>query len=229
MMMQLIFVDPIIGDPSTLTQELEQMQPMLYKDLGVDSWQVWIQKGPGSHHYGIQRIVCREPESFASRFQEAAKKQQVYARLNELFFKAFSCEGYLTKPTATIDEVLYLDIDPSNPSKGFEFCYMLPLLPGNIKAHEEYCRAAMEEKREHTIAACKAFGMIDMRKWIQQSPKGDFVLYYQRMAMPVQEARASFLTLKDEPKALQATLTLRNQTGVTFEELFPESNCITFK
>jgi hypothetical protein len=235
MIMQLLFVDPIVTDPSTLAAHLRQSHPefvqdkhQLQNDLGIKSWQVWIQEGPGNRHYSIQHIACQEPEKFAERFQKAVSSQNSYACwLNQLFFTALSSKHYLANPTSSIDQVLDLDIDPENPAKGFDLCYALPLLPGKVEAHRHYCQSAMNERREPTKLACKAFGMIDMKKWIQQSPEGNFVLYYQRMALPIEKARASFLALRNEPKAQQATKDLRDQTGVAFEELFPALSCIS--
>ena len=66
--------------------------------------------------------------------------------------------------------------------------------------------------------------MACMKKWIQD---GKYVLYYQKMSISPEEAREAFLTLKDNPKALQATQVLREQTGLNFEELCPKVRCIS--
>ena len=103
----------------------------------------------------------------------------------------------------------------------YPFCYALPLLPGKRLEHIEYCRQAMHEKKEQTTKACLAFGMRCLHKWIQEVEGQDFVLYYQEMQAPIEQCRSQFLALKDNEKALQATNTLRKQTGLTFEEFCP--------
>ncbi|MBS0655579.1 MAG: hypothetical protein JSR46_07375, partial [Verrucomicrobia bacterium] len=221
MALQLIFVDPIVGESSSFVHDLGQNKPAFEQDknqlqdeLGIRSWQVWIQKGPGSSRYSIQQIECQEPERLLERFSSAVSRKNSYACwLSEVFLRALSSECYLMNPASTIEEVLDLDIDPGYPGAGFEFCYTLPLLPGKREDQVEYCRAAMNEKQEQTIAACKAFRMVDMKKWIQQSPGGDYVLYHEHLSLPVQEARELFLSFSNDPKALQATKTLREQSG----------------
>ena len=52
-----------------------------------------------------------------------------------------------------------------------------------------------------------------------KDPKRSYVLYYQKMTQPIEAGKAVFLKLKDNPKALQATQTLRQQTGLSYERL----------
>jgi hypothetical protein len=160
-------------------------------------------------------------------FKEAIKQNPFAGWLNEVFQRHLSPEYSLLNSMLKVDQVLHLSIDPAHPSQGFDLCYLLPLLPHKVDAHLEYCRAAMNEKKEPTIAACKSFGMVDLKKWIQVSPLRSYVLYYQKMAEPIDQDKEDFLALKDDPKALQATQTLRDQTGLTFEELSPLSSSIS--
>lgn len=221
----LIFVDPIVNDSASFIERLPQLLPekQFLDGLGIKKWQVWIQGGP--RQFCIQYIESKDPKTVISAFKGNPRTQE----LNALFLTHLSQNSYWANPSGKINQVLDLVIDPNSQGVSYDLCYMLPLLSGNVEAHKEYCRLAMNEKREQTVAACLAFKMIDLKKWIQETPEGDYVLYRQRMKEPVNVAREAFLALKDNPKALQATLTLREQTGSSFEELFPQLICIEVK
>ncbi len=103
---------------------------------------------------------------------------------------------------------------------------MLPLLPGKADDHRKYCRLAMHENKEQTTQACRKFGQVQMSKWIQHSAKADYILYDVLLSIPVEEGRKEYLALKDNPKAIAATQTLRSQTGLAFEELSPKVQCL---
>lgn len=239
-MVQFLCMDPIMADPLAFIETIEagSLQNQLnYSEsdkrdfqqaLGVDCWQIWIQEGPRNEHFCIHYIECRSPSELTNAFKNQLVCENPYALWLQAVFQTYLPFEYsLTQPEIKVGEVLDLPIDPSYSSRGYDFCYLLPLLPGKLEDHKEYCRLAMNEKREATIAACKAFGMIHLKKWIQESTDKQYVLYYQKMREPAEEARQAFLALKDQPKALQATQTLREQTGVSFEELSPKVTCVT--
>ncbi len=238
-MMQFLCVDPLIVDSSHFSEAIEsaglkqendysELEKKVFQQaLEIERWQIWIQNGPAQEHFCIQAIECQNPLTFFMAFKHQVEDQNRYALwLHHLFQTFFGAEYSFFQPTLKIEQVLHLPID-QHMSKEYDFCYMLPLLSHKIDDHKEYCRAAMNEKREPTIKACQAFGMIEMTKWIQQSNDRNYVLYYQKMRQPIETSRQAFLALKDQPKALQATQTLREQTGLTFEELSPEIRCLS--
>lgn len=238
-MMQLLCVEPLIAEPSTLIEQLELSHPQqqhfyseldkieFQQKLGLNCWQLWIQEGPGDQYFCIQYLECQNPIQLSEVFKNEWRNQNGYALwLNHLFQTYFSCYSHLMNLSLKIEQVLDLPIH-SHPIEGYDFCYMLPLLPQKLEEHKEYCRLAMSDKKESTIAACKAFGMIHLQKWIQETSSQYYVLYYQKMTQPSEKARQAFLALKDNPKALQATQTLREQTGLSFEELSPKVECFT--
>jgi hypothetical protein len=132
-------------------------------------------------------------------------------------------------PGITVEKVLEMNFVPDHTGPSHPYCYALPLLAGQTEAHREYCRQAMNENREPTEKACRAFGMLSMHKWIQTTENEAYVLYYQEMRDSVDECRKKFLSLENDEKALLATKTLREQTGCSFAELCPYSEKASYK
>ena len=207
-MVQLLFAYPLINADSFIAK-IEAISSFKGTIPGIDRWQLWIQNGPSNAQFCIHYLECQDSTTCSM----------------QLLQKHLSNDYSLLSPHCRVEKVLDLVID-STPSEGYELVYLLPLLPNKVIEHREYCRLAMNERREATVAACKTFGMIHMKKWIQQSPSGDYVLYYQKMNKPLDEVRTAFLSLKDDPKALHTTKSLREQTGLSFEELSPRVTCI---
>lgn len=139
--------------------------------------------------------------------------------LKPLFIHEVTLEQLSAFPGIIVEKVLEMDFTCDHKGPSYPYCYALPLLAGQTEAHREYCRQAMNENREHTEKACRAFGMLSMHKWIQITEHGTHVLYYQEMASTVEECRRKFLSLQDDEKALFATKVLREQTGCSFAEL----------
>lgn len=215
-MVPLLFVHPILDKISALIQIIPSHdRDLLHKRLHVESWQQWIQE----EKLCIHCIHYEDPNKFFISFQNLLAQGNSYAQLLD---KTFS----LAQLSFHLEKVLDLMIDPTPDTGGYDFCYALPLLPQHLENHRDYCRKAMHEKKEQTIAVCKDFGMIFMKKWIQISQEGMYILYYQKMRSPLEKERKSFLALKDNPKALEATRSLREQTGLSFEELCPKVTCL---
>ncbi|MCE5295347.1 MAG: hypothetical protein LLF94_12150 [Chlamydiales bacterium] len=143
--------------------------------------------------------------------------------LKPLFIHEVTLEQLSSFPGITVEKVLEMDFVPGHPGPSYPYCYALPLLAGQTKAHREYCRQAMNKNRESTQKACRSFGMLAMHKWIQTTPSESYVLYYQEMGCIVEECRKKFLALQDDANALLATQVLREQTGCSFDELCPIS------
>lgn len=242
-MLQLLCVDPIVEDATVLAQTFEMVCDMqqneqhaysesdkadFQRDLEINCWQIWIQKGPGENHYCIQYIECLNPKKLMNAFADQKYHQNRFAAWLYHQFQTFLPSEYsLRKSDLKINHVLHLSIDSHPDQKTVDFCYMLPLLPNQLEAHQAYCHEAMNEKREQTITACKAFGMAEIKKWIQESDDKNYVIYYQKMTQPIDQIREAFLSLKNHPNALKATQSLRDQTGLTFEELMPKVTCLT--
>ena len=219
-----IFIDQLESSPDKkLEAYSEEEKASFQRDLGILCWQLWIQDGPHNEIFCVQYIESQNPATFHNVFKEKIKQNRFAGWLNGIFQRDLSTEYSLLDSRVKVKKVLDLPIDPTYESQRFDLCYLLPLLSGKVDEHFEYCRAAMNERREPTIAACKAFGMIDLKKWIQESPHRSYVLYYQKMAQPIDQDGDDFFALKDDPKSLEATKTLRDQTGLTFEELSPAS------
>jgi hypothetical protein len=236
-MLKLLCVDPITANPTDFVNILksnaiqsvyfEKEKIEVKRALELNCWQIWIQEGPGNEHFCIQYIECQNPSELIKAVKEQTIVHNRYTtRLQHIFQTYLAADYSLKQPVFKIEMLLELPISTSHCSQTYHFCYMLPLLPDQLEEHREYCRAAMNENRKLTIAACQAFGMVHLKKWIQISDNRNYVLYYQEMTQPHEKAREAFLTLKNNPKALQATQTLRNHTGLSFEELSPRVTCI---
>lgn len=143
--------------------------------------------------------------------------------LKPLFIHEVTLQQLSSFPGILVEKVLEMDFARDHKGHSYPYCYALPLLAGQTEAHREYCRQAMNENREPTEKACRAFGMLSLHKWIQTTQRGAYVLYYQEMASTVEECRKKFLFLKDDEKALFATKVLREQTGCSFAELCPHT------
>lgn len=232
-MLPLLFVDPFAHNPkvfevtvkSSQTPYSETDKLEFKKELQIHSWDLWIQEGPQDLSFCIHCIDTEDPSHFIDSFKKALFEKNSYALfLNNLLTKHLSSNHSLINASYTVERVLDLMIDPDFIGSSYDFFYVLPLLPSQLENHREYCRLAMNEKKESTIAACKAFKMIWMKKWIQD---GKYVIYYQKMTHSPKEARETFLSLRDHPKALLATKTLREQTGLEFQDLCPTVRCIS--
>ena len=234
-MNQLLVVDPITAYLSAFVENIESSQfqnPQAYSQsdkgdfqraLGINCWKIGIQEGQNNEHFCIHYIECKKPNEFVTSYRNKVRGQNRFAAwLHQLLQTHLSLEYSLIHPLVKIHKVLDLAINPGDASPGYDFFYMLPLLPHKVEDHKEYCRLAMNEKSEETIASCKAFGMIDLKKRIQESPFQSYVLYFQKMAHPIEHSRQVFLSVKNNTQALQATQTLRDQTGLLFENLCPK-------
>lgn len=230
-MLPMVFADSIKDDIKNFEYAIESHdqtyldRDKFKQDLKIESWDLWLQEGPKNNSFCIHLIHVENPSYFIASFKKAILQKNSYALfLDSLFRKHLSSSYSLINPSLTTEKVLDLDIDPNCISVSHDFCYVLPLLPDQIENHKKYCHLAMNEKKEQTIAVCKSFKMIFMKKWIQDSR---YVVYYQKMRGAPDEARSSFLALKDNPKALLGTQTLREQTGLAFKDLCPKVRCIS--
>jgi hypothetical protein len=165
----------------------------------VSKWNLWFQEGPGLLGLCVQEIECKNPKNFMN----------------------------VINPEIKLDPVLDLAIEANYTKTTHDLCYALPILPEKVEEHRAYCRAAMEENREKTIETCKKFGIVHLTKWIQESPKGAFVVYSQKMTHTPEESREKLLALKNDPDALEGTKLLREQTGVAFENLCPKTKIVS--
>ncbi len=140
-----------------------------------------------------------------------------------LFIHEVSLQQLALFPHIAVEKVLALDFAANHNSSLYPYCYALPLFAGQLEAHREYCRQAMNENKEPTKKACLAFGIVSIHKWIQITEDAAWVLYYQQMSAPVDECRKRLLSLQNDEKALLATRTLREQTGCSFAALCPQT------
>jgi hypothetical protein len=230
LLLPILFCDLFHKDFSPIILTLQSPSPLyneedkiLFKHvLKIQRWDLWIQEGPKNLTFCIHTIYTQDPSLLISSFKQALAERNRYAVFLDLLFRESFSSSY-SLLSSSLEEVLYLNMNSPSSSMSDDFCYVLPLLQGKLESHKEYCHLAMTTHKEATIAACKAFKMVDMRKWIQDEK---YILYYQRMTTSVDEARNSFLSLKDSIKAKEATATLRDHTGLTFEELCPLTRCI---
>lgn len=155
-------------------------------------------------------------------FQRLLENKNSYALTIQKYFPDLSVR------INRVEQVLELDFYEKEqvPSSLFPFCYALPIFPEKIEEHHIYCHQAMNEKKNQTIQACKSFGMIHLRKWIQENDNGNYILYYQIANTPFSQCREHFLSLETNQKAQEATRSLREQTGLKFSELCPIVNCV---
>ena len=235
-MKQFLFIDPISSEKELHCErdiigfddsDCLHEKTTFMKNLGLQKWQVWHQFGPKSIDFCIHFVECLDLEPFFRTFQEQVRMKNPYAvPWNEWLLKTFGVDVSI-KAYPKTQKVLELDFEDTHKiDTNYPFCYVLPLLPGHLDAHLQYCHEAMNEKKESIKAACKAFGMHSLHKWIEEVNGHNYVLYYQEMSLPSEEARNRFIKLKNEPKALAATQMLREQTGLQFEELSPQVQCV---
>lgn len=226
---KLLFLTPFIAEMTPELNELEivtcissEEKTIFLKEMGLSSWQFWMQKNDDQIFFlhFLEGPMADKPEFVATRFQLLVDERQTCAVHLQNLFPAIS------DSIKKVEKVLELDFSEEEPASQFPCCFFYPLLPGKVKDHREYCRQAMNEKKEQTRQACRDFGISHLSKWIQKKDQSDYVLYYQKLVLSIDVCREHFLSLKSNLKAQAATQSLREQTGLSFEELFPVSEFI---
>lgn len=206
-MSKLLFLTPFSNfDP------LEDEQSFL-EELGIEKWEIWVQSNAEAKTF----IHCIEGNHLDQFFEKLANRQE-NADVKKMLHQF---PGILENKK--IEKVLELHFEsPEEIDETYRFCYFYPLLPEKVEEQIVYCHQAMNEKKEETVKACRAFGMVSLRKWIQQEESASYLLYEQEASMPYTECRRHFLSLKNDEKAINATQAIRNQTGCAFEDLLPQ-------
>jgi len=184
-------------------------------EMGLGKWEIWHQHGKKDLY--LHCIDTSNPDHAALGFHHLLDIGNEYAKVLDQFFPR------LLSPRVHVDNVIQIDCyTPENrPSTLYTFCYALPLLRDKLSEHKEQCREAMGDKKDQTIQGCKLFGMAHLSKWVQDSDQGYWLLHYQEITKPMELSRDRFLRFKDNPGAIKTTEGLREQTGVSYEELFP--------
>ena len=223
-MLRFLFAEPLLqGQPGRLELHDIEGKDCLLKSAGLKRWQVWIQQEMCIHY-----VECQNSELLFTSFRQQISQQNLCALKWHQLMHHLTGTDFTQQGFPKIHQVLELNFEgqkigeiPRHP-----YCYALPLLPSRLKSHYNYCNQAMHEKREATAQACVAFGMLSLHKCIQEINGSNYILYFQEMKAPLAEVRAHFSSLKDHPKALEATRSLREDTGLSFEELAPETHCV---
>lgn len=205
---------------------LPRSRQSFLRSLGLTSWQFWHQKLKGGVDARIvdaciHRLVFeKESSKFLQVFQDQIAHKVGYA----MAIAHFCDFGHGIKS----EKILELEFYPLKETRStlYPDCHMLPLLAKMADKQKKYCQLAVEEKKELTTAICQRFGLAYMDKWLQKSALGDFVLYDQLHTVPHAASRENYLRLKSDPEALLATQSLREQTGLSFEELSPITECL---
>jgi len=209
-----------------------------HNSMGVSLWNAWIQHTPK----GDLMVQCYQGSSPEMVF--AALRAGIQAKsplaLGERNFHLEVTGDDLADLSSTpkVHEVMSLEF-PTNKWKSEEhFCigFGWPLLKGKTQDYEKFCAQEKNDGFNKIRQLLLPYGVTSFIKFIQKTPKQDYVLYYCEFPQSIYEQiisskkvfEAKANEISSNPEWQKIAKALQEHTGFTEKELIPDIESLGF-
>lgn len=218
-----VFMTPISHGKTNLIRD--EVETLSYPNLGISNYYRWIQK-IHNQDFLIHFIKGKRAQKFFQIIQEKIEENDPIAiKLNEIYFDALHIdlkEGSFLPDLYELTEVLDMGIEQEEESLIKEYCFIYPILPHKKEKILKMYQDVAEYHDEQIQDIYRYRGISKIRFWIQETDGQSFLVVYQEIIGPVNEARKKFLSSKNEELSHAKTKEFVDVTGLSYEELLPQ-------
>jgi len=183
------------------------------KRLGWTSEQVWHQVNPDGSVIIIPRLGMDDPEKTLKALAASTDPFDVYFKKKVLEQNGLDFNKPLSGPRP--EKIFDLRSPPAG--RVTHLASAFPILPGKTQKTREVAKTLSGPKRQEYQAASQAAGLVTEEWWINQTPKGDFVIAYWEAPNPVD----AILHSVKHPTEVDRWLfqAMKETTGIDFSDL----------
>ncbi len=196
--------------------------------LGLKGWSCFLQR-LRERDYFIHCLEGDSLESIIGNLRELIEQGHPFAIGLHDFYREALGKDYLDPDSMPcMEQIFNLELpqegDHRLPCHKRAFIY--PLLSNQREEQKRYSAQAKEGGGAKEFFA--SYRVRRMAKWIQTLGHMEVIVYYQEMELPSHQVALRHLALREAPWYKRATDELIAQTGLTFEELTPHLEQLSF-
>lgn len=196
----------------------------LFSELGISNYKRWIQRIRDEDFL----VHFMEGNDLKNSFKDLREKinqdDEMALHLRQLYKETLGMD--LSEKTFfpnvhELTEMLNVEIENREKSFTKEYCFIYPIVPSKkeklLQMYQD--KAIYNSQQMQDIRRFR--GITKQQTWIQETANGSYIVFYQEIAGPVNDARDKYLRSKDEEFASNIAMQFSDVTGLLFEELLP--------